>query len=96
MPARSLLPEPIQDNPQLDQTALGLRLGNMIAAAGLARRVAYANQTFGDFVAAAKELGVKDSDVLSSIEFGVSQYGSGLLQADRDDSGAVELREVRR
>lgn len=49
--------------------------------------------TFGDFIDACRRLGIKDSDALSSIEIGISQFGGGYITRDPDADG-VEIREV--
>mgnify|MGYP001606329850 FL=1 len=59
-----------------------------------ARRGVYAGQTWGDFQAAMLQLGMKDSDQLASIEYGIVQMGAGRLMRDDTEEG-VEIREVR-
>ncbi len=51
-----------------------------------------AGLTWGDFQHAMRLLGVKDSDTLSSIEFGISQYGTDHIV--REDHDGVEIREI--
>ncbi len=41
--------------------------------------------TFGDFIAAARTLGFKDSDPLGSIEFGISASSMGHIMRQDDD-----------
>lgn len=59
-------------------------------------RTAYTNRTFGEFVKAAHELGISDHDPLASVEYGVSQAGTGFIKMERDEDGAIEIREVSR
>lgn len=82
---------------QPDAIDVGLKLGNAISQIVNAdMRTAYANRTVGEFKRALELLGVKDSDPLASIEYGVSQYGSGYVRLERDEDGAIEIREVSR
>lgn len=90
-------------NPSPDDVRIGKQLGEMLidqAEAAyptpLNRRIAYANQTLGDFIDALVKLGAKLSDPLGSIEYGVSQFSSGYVEIERDEHGAWEVREVRR
>ena len=57
---------------------------------------AYAGFTWGEFQRAMEAFGVRSDDKLASIEFGISQMGSGWLTFDRDEDGAVEIREAHR
>lgn len=52
-----------------------------------------AGTTWGDFQGAMRDLGVKDSDPLSSIEHGVAAMGSGYLVKE-DHGDGVEVREL--
>ena len=52
-----------------------------------ARRGVSAGTTWGEFQAAMRDLGVRDRDTLSSIEYGVAAKGSGLIVRDDDDDG---------
>jgi hypothetical protein len=54
-----------------------------------------AGSTFGDFILACRQLGIRDSDPLGSIEYGIAQIGTGRVITDRDEFGAVEIREAR-
>ena len=58
-----------------------------------ARRGVPVGRTWGDFQAAMTQLGVKDTDELSSIEVGIARTGTGLLIREDDDHGRVEVRE---
>jgi len=65
-----------------------------LQASLVARRGVPAGTTVGDFKDALRQLGVTDDMPLSSIEYGVSQWGNGSLTLDTDESG-VEIREGR-
>jgi hypothetical protein len=83
--------------PQPDAIDVGVTLGNAITRAVTADlRTAYTNRTFGEFIKAARELGISDHDPLASIEYGVSGTGSGFIRMERDEDGAIEVREVSR
>lgn len=83
--------------PQPDAIDVGLHLGNAIAQiVNAPMRTAYANRTVGEFKRALELLGAKDDDPLASIEYGVSQYGSGYIRLERDEDGAIEVREASR
>lgn len=58
-----------------------------------ARRGVPAGQTVGDFIAALYQLGLSDSDPLSSVEYGIAQGGMGLLIREQDEHGNNEIRE---
>lgn len=53
-----------------------------------------AGLTWGDFQAAMKLLGVKDTDRLASVEYGCGQFGSGCITRD-DANDGIEIREKR-
>lgn len=57
-----------------------------------ARRGVPAGQTWGDFQIAMSQLGVRDSDVIGSIEYGIGIFNTGLLVRD-DEGGQIEIRE---
>lgn len=83
-----------------DRTAeedLGIRLGNAMSHAinGPVSK-AYVGHTWAEFKAAVDALGVKDSDTLGSIEYGVSKFGVGFITKDVDEIGAIEIRECSR
>lgn len=78
-----------------DDVLIGMQLGNAILHAVNGGRTVKAGLTVGDFIDALHQLGVRLTDPLSSIEFGVSRFGSGQLVAERDEHGGVEVREVR-
>jgi len=73
-----------------------MRLGNVVVAACIGRNTAYAGRTVGDFIKALRELGVRDDDVLSSIEYGIgrTRFSTGYIHAERDENGDWEFREV--
>lgn len=80
-----------------DAIDVGLQIGNAIVRAVNADlRTAYTNRTFGEFIKAARELGIGDHDPLASIEHGVSATGTGFIRMERDEDGAIEIREVSR
>ena len=58
------------------------------------RRGAKSGETFGDFLAGVRSLGVTDDMPLSMIEFGVSQLGNGYITVDTNENG-IEIREGR-
>lgn len=93
-------PDPNRDDPrpmdeaEAERFNAGVRA--RVAASLRAQRGVPAGTTWGDFVAAMAALGVAQGDTISSLEYGISQVGSGRLVLDRDDSGAVEIREVAR
>jgi hypothetical protein len=63
----------------------------------LAARVALPNApTWGDLVRAVADLGVREDEPLAAIEWGVTSTGSGRLCVEREDDGAVVLRERRK
>lgn len=81
-----------------DDVLTGMQLGNAIVhAVTRSLQVAYTNRTVGDFINALHELGIRDSDPLASIEYGVAALPStGWIEAERDEHGGIEIREVRR
>jgi hypothetical protein len=83
--------------PQPDPVTEGLKVANAIAHVVYSPlRIAYTNTTWRDFKHAMQLLGVKDTDPLASIEYGVSADGVGAIKAERDEQGAIEIREVSR
>ena len=80
---------------QIDEGALGLRLGNAMHAAVHGLPMACVGQTWGDMkVAIERGLGVKDSDFIASFEYGTAQMGIGQIVRE-DVDGQIEIREVR-
>lgn len=73
---------------------VGLKVGNAVIHAVNSRATWDAGRTFGDFVRACYALGVRDTDPLDSIEYGVSKLGRGVIQAERVAGGAVEIGEL--
>jgi hypothetical protein len=84
-------------NPERDETLQAMRLANAVIWACMpeSRRSMYAGQTWADFKQAIERLGVTDSTVLGSIDFGNTKYGTGYVLVDEDESGAVAVREMR-
>lgn len=72
---------------------VALQLSNAILHATQSRSTASAGVTWGAFKRAADAL-LSDDDRIGSIEFG--EHGTRLLTVDRDEVGAVEIREMRR
>ena len=70
-------------------TDIGADLGKVL----LLRRPQSAGFTVGDFFTALRRLGIRDTDELSSIEYGVGQMGNGCISADVDEHGRLEIRE---
>ncbi len=82
---------------EADAFVAGVELGNSIhRAVHPPVQLAYTNRTFGEFVKAARDLGIRDSDPLASIEYGISGTGTGYIRSERDDDGALEIREQSR
>lgn len=82
-----------------DPAALGRRLGDAIIKATYPPaplRIVDAGFTVGDFLKALRELGIRDSDLLTSIEYGIAQAGTGELCVERDLAGAITVHEVTR
>lgn len=84
-------------NPERDETLQAMRLANAViwACAPENRRSVYAGQTWCDFKQAVERLGVTDSTVIGSVDFGNTKYGTGYVLVDEDESGAVAVREMR-
>lgn len=55
----------------------------------------YAGDTWGDFMRAMAEAGVRPNDVIGSIEFGVALRATGRLCIERDANDAIDVREAR-
>lgn len=68
-------------------------IGDQLRASLHARLGVEAGTTWGQFKAAMDRLYVRDEDVLSMVEFGISQAGNGRLVREDDDHGQVEIRE---
>lgn len=49
--------------------------------------------TLGEFIEALRRLGLRDDDVISSIEFGVSAAGSASVMADTNEHGHFDIKE---
>ena len=58
-----------------------------------ARRGVPAGRTWRDFQTAMAQLGVQDSDEISSIEYGVAQDGTGLLIREAERDGQINIKE---
>jgi hypothetical protein len=62
----------------------------------LRERGAVAGNTWGSFIDAMAALGVRRDDLLASIEFKVSTFGSGRLVIEQNEDGeGWEVREKR-
>jgi hypothetical protein len=79
---------------QPDLGRIGLSIGNAVIHATTTRSTAFSGQTVGEFLQALQLLGVREDDALASIEFGVRRYGNRHVCAERNEFGAVEIREV--
>ena len=79
-----------------DDVRIGMTLANGVIHATTTRSTAYGKRTVGEFFAALYRLGVSVDDELSSIEYGISQYPTGMVCVERDEQGRVEVREMRR
>ena len=72
---------------------IGLQLGNAVLHATRTKSTAFAGHTVGSFIDGLLQVLHRD-DELAAIEFG--DNGSRRIVVDRDELGAVEIREMRR
>lgn len=84
---------PVKPEPDLSKIGLDLANAAYVAMHGLKGSV-YCGHTVGSLKRALDALQLRDDDILTSVELGVVQHGTGYIVADRDEFGAVEIREV--
>jgi hypothetical protein len=77
-------------------TQAGMRLGLAAGRAAYPAKVADATPDWLAVKHAVDRLGIRDTDIVSSFEFGTSQNGTGLVRKELNEDGSFSILEIMR